>query len=63
MKYLSLHGKIFYIISSVTTDHKVVILLSYYEKYYEENRMLWLNNYFRLLSKHKVRHCPWGVTS
>ena len=33
------------------------------EKYYEENRMLWLNNYFRLLSKHKIRRCPWGMTS
>ena len=64
MKYLSLYDKIFYMISSVTMDHKVVILLSYYEKYYEKkNRILLLNNYCRLLSKHKVRHCPWGVTS
>ena len=64
MKYLSLYDKIFYMISSVTMDHKVVILLSYYEKYYEKkNRILLLNNYCRLLSKHKVRHCPWGVIS
>lgn len=29
----------------------MVILLSYYEKLHEENRMLLLNNYFRLLQQ------------